>query len=59
MSERAYADDGIAPPHVQHDRDITRLFAKLGVLEHRVETLEQENKTLWKRVKANEAAAPI
>jgi hypothetical protein len=57
-AERHYADDGLAPEHVQHSRDITRLFAKLGALESRVETLEQENQALWKRVKGNEAAAP-
>ena len=60
MTSYSYlTDDDVPPEYTQPAAQIRRIFSRLITLEREVEHLKRENGALWKRVKGNEAAAPI
>lgn len=54
-----YEFEAPPPEYAQPAAQIRRIFSRLIALEVKAEKLELENAKLWKRIKANEAAAPI
>jgi hypothetical protein len=58
MTPRPYLDE-LPLEHVQQGAQLRSALNRLAAREKRVETLEAENTKLWKRVKGNEAAAPV
>ena len=60
MTSYSYlTDDDVPPEYTQPAAQIRRIFSRLIALEQQMETVQAENRALWKRVKGNEAAAPI